>query len=387
MEAFAGSGSITPDSVLLERLLQHRSPCEGDAAYVDQVRRLMLAQQRVNEARALVVTAERQRVFTPDENRAEHAWIDLGEAEIALANGDEPRAQTLHARATSAAEELRRRWPEWSLPYRVLSDAALASPTGSTANVGPAHFAQLEREAQGRLRTGAIVRASTGPQVAAFAFVLTLVAMLGLAGCFRAWGAIRAMTRLAATSIASSPPGYMALTGTLHLPPTADAVIGPLTHEAGVWYAADTSSDSKGAVTVRQRSAQPFVLRDASGEALIDPRGMTVRTRHSVTKLRGASGLTSRTRRSEQLLKEGDSAYVLGELAVEPSSSGASVLHVRLAEDGRRLLVSNYTRDELIRRERFWLWSGAIVFALSTAVLVWSNVQRFHVVGIPGTLR
>jgi hypothetical protein len=162
-------------------------------------------------------------------------------------------------------------------------------------------------------------------------------------------------------------------------------VVGPLTHAQGVWYATETNFGGKHSRPWRQRSGQRFLVRDASGEALIEPHGMTVRTRHSVTRFSGMSG--SRGRSSERMLKEGDAAYVLGELVVVPSSGGACTRHVQMAEDGRRLLVSNYSRDELIRRERLWLWTGTIAFALSVGVMAWVYVQRYHVAGIPGVIR
>jgi hypothetical protein len=52
---------------------------------------------------------------------------------------------------------------------------------------------------------------------------------------------------------------------------------------------------------------------------------------------------------------------------------------VRAPEDGRPLLVSNYTEAELIGQEWIWIWSGALLSALSVAVLMWGYVQRYEV--------
>jgi hypothetical protein len=130
---------------------------------------------------------------------------------------------------------------------------------------------------------------------------------------------------------------------------------------------------------VYQRSAQPFALRDATGEAVIEPAGMTVRTRHSTTKFSGGAGLSSRGRASERLLKENDVAYVLGELSIARDQNGATVRRVAVAENGRRLLVSNLSQSQLLVIERVWLWVGTAVFLTAAIVLPWAYYQRYHV--------
>ena len=59
--------------------------------------------------------------------------------------------------------------------------------------------------------------------------------------------------------------------------------------------------------------------------------------------------------------------------------SGGVERSVRVPEDGRRLLVSNYSEAELIAQERLWIWSGALLAALAVAVLMWGYVQRYEV--------
>jgi hypothetical protein len=183
-------------------------------------------------------------------------------------------------------------------------------------------------------------------------------------------------------SVADVQAGYVELTGTLHLPPRADAVIGPLSNVPGVWYACETNFGSSGSHAWRERSAQRFLLRDATGEVAIDPSGAVVRTRHVRSQF-GNGAFVSPRRKTERLLREGDAAYVVGELSLAKSASGAVERAVRAAEDGRRLLVSNYTEAELIGQERIWIWSGALVFALATAALMWGYVQRYEVALAP----
>jgi hypothetical protein len=194
---------------------------------------------------------------------------------------------------------------------------------------------------------------------------------------------IREMQRMTTSTIAGAQPGYVELTGTLQLLPRADAVLGPLTKQPGVWYAVETNLGSRGARTFRERSAQFFVLRDATGEVPIDPSGMTARTRHSVTRFGSASGIGSSKRTSERMLRVGDEAYVLGELALVPVGQ-ITVKRVRLPEDGRRLIVSNYSEAQLIRRETIWLVFGAALVVLATTVICWGYAQRYGVRAVPG---
>jgi hypothetical protein len=102
--------------------------------------------------------------------------------------------------------------------------------------------------------------------------------------------------------------------------------------------------------------------------------------------LGSGGGITSNKRVSERLLKEGDVAYVLGELTVSPGPRGTSVRTVRVAQDGRRLLVSNLNEDQLFLIEKLWLWIGAAFFVTSVLVLAWSFYQRYQVNVVPGVL-
>ena len=386
-EVFAGDAASAPDSVLLDRLMVHAGQCEGDAEFVDQARRLMLILQRPADARALLERADRRHALAPDELAAQLAMVDLGEAELARQDGDLARAGELHARAVAAAARLRDRWPEWSMPYRILEDAARDDVGATDTTGGVSSSFQLESAMQHRMLTGAFVREIGTPQAVASAFVIGLLGALALAAVVSAMVTMREMTRMPTSAIAAAPAGYVELVGTLHLSPGADAVLGPLTHASAVWYAMETNFGNKGSKTWRERSGQSFLIRDASGEAMIDPHDMTVRTRHSTTRYGGSAGLTSSRRTSERLLKEGDTAYVLGELRFSADVGGAHARSVGIAADGRRLLVSNLSEAELMRRERIQLWLGAAVSAASAMLLAWSYVQRYRVAGIPGVLR
>jgi hypothetical protein len=174
---FANSNEV-PDSILLSRLLAHDDRCMSDAIFVDQTRRLMLNLQRVDDARALVSEAAHANAMSPDELKGQGAWIDLAAAHAAWTMDDEASATTLRNRAIATSNELRRSWPEWDLPYLILTEADRLSwkPAAETAF----DYFALERSEQGRVLNGAFVRALYGWQPIAYVFAISLVGALGL---------------------------------------------------------------------------------------------------------------------------------------------------------------------------------------------------------------
>ncbi len=198
---------------------------------------------------------------------------------------------------------------------------------------------------------------------------------------------MREMSSLKASSIATAHAGYVALKGTLELAPNTDAITGPYTKLRGVWYDLESRwSNTKTSRTYFERSAQLFVLRDATGNAIIDPKNMTVRTRHVSASWTYGSGMTIGKRSSERLLKVGDSAYVIGELTIIPTASDVDTRTVHASPTGRRFFVSNFSEEALMSMERAWFIVGAFVFTLSVLVLAWSFYQRYHGATFPGTL-
>jgi hypothetical protein len=383
-EAFGIDAARTPDSVLLTRLLVHRSRCSGDAIYVEQARRLMLNVGRVGDARALLAEAEHRTVFLGDELAAKQAWVDLEEARQAHLEGDSQRATVLRARVLRTTNRLRAAWPEWDPPYVILAELERSTPIEPVASLAVAENAYaLERAARARVMTGAFIRSISSRQMIATVCAIAVIALLafGVAtnDVIDGWR----MRRMPTVSIARAEEGYVELTGTLHRVPRTDAVIGPLSKGYGVWYALETNFGSSGSHTWRERSAQRFLLRDPTGEVAIDPSGAVVRTRH-VQSQGGIGAFVSRRRETERMLREGDAAYVVGELALSRNKSGVIERSVRAPEDGRRLLVSNYTEAELIGQQGIWIWSGLLLFLLSVMALAWGYVQRYEVLTAPG---
>lgn len=379
-EAFGLDGARTPDSVLLTRLLAHRSRCAGDPTYVDQARRLMLNVQRVDDARALLADAARSHAFARDELAAQQAWVDLEEARQALRSGDARRAADLRTRLIATTNRLRAAWPEWAPPYVLLAELERSAPIEPVAALAVTENAYtLERAAHRRVMTGAIVRSLNVKQTYAVVFALATLAMLGFGVALSGVIASVGMRRMQTVSVANAKEGYVELAGTLHLPPRSDAVIAPLSNAPGVWYALESSFGSRGSHAWRERSAQRILLRDATGEVAIDPSGAVVRTRH----VHGNGRFAPYHRETERTLREGDAAYVVGELALSKTRTGAIERSVRAPEDGRPLLVSNYTEAELIGQERIWIWSGVLLTVLAVAALLWGYLQRYEVRVVP----
>lgn len=382
---FTKAGSDAKDAELLSELLLDRDHCLQDATFVDQARRLMTNLQRSGDARKLLEQADSYHAFKPDELKAQFAWIDEAESREAWSNGDEARAKELNAQATAAANTLREKWPEWSLPYRILGEASQSGVSGVPYGQGADYF-QMEREVRARKMNGAWIRSFSDWQPMVFTFVVAALGFLALAAGLDGFIDAREISGRRTSQIASATPGYVELKGTLQYVTSGASVIGPLSKAEAVWYEQQYNSGGKKARTQYTRSAQPFVLRDATGDVVIDPDGISVQTRHSKTQFGNSVGMMTGARTTEKLLKDGDPGFVLGELYLKSGNDGTSSKHVRVAQDGRRLFVSNYSEAELISMEKMWFAAGCIICALSFLLLGWSYYQRYQVIVAPGLL-
>ncbi len=387
LDAVFAQGSATKSDVeLLPLLLKHRRECLGDPGFVDQVRRLLLSTQRVDQARALLKDAEWQGTFKPDELKAQVAWVDLTAAHVAWSEGEEAKAKTIRAGAVAVTESLRESWPEWSVPYRILEEADgfvwVKSPSDPRTD-----YLQLERQARRRLWTGAWVRSLQDWQPLVFVFLVAATGLLALGAGLRGAIAARELTRLDVSSIASAQTGYVKLEGKLQAAARVPVLLAPYSKKPVVWYEVATVSGFKSSGTQYDRSEAPFVVRDASGEAVVVPAGITVRTRHTDGQLGGTFGTKTVKRVHERVLQAGDEVCVLGELTDEAGPNGNRVRTLKVAGNGRQLLVSNYSEAQLVFTERLWLWVGLGVGTASILVLLWSYQQRYHVIALPGLLR
>ncbi|MGV3709102.1 MAG: hypothetical protein ACO1Q7_09695 [Gemmatimonas sp.] len=380
-----GTGD-TPDSLILNELLIYQDRCIGDGFYVDQTRRLLTNLQQPEKARALIEAATRTNAMTADDLAAQHAWIDAAESQQAWANNEEARAKELYDRAVQSASTLRDKWPEWSQPYRILKEAS-RSGISPTRDGGGEDYFQLERNAARNKLNGAWFRSLTDWQPIAFAFGVSALAFLAFAAGMTGLLDWREMTQHPTSDIANVQPGYVELKGTLHAISAASSVIAPLTKTPALWYEESYNSGMKKATTRYTRSGERFILRDATGEVRIDPEGITVRTRHSKTRFGNAAGQANGSRTTEDILKEGDTAFALGELTIkQDGSTGKAVRLLTKSKDGRKLLVSNYSEAELIWMEKMWFAIGMTIFAAGVIIMAWAYVHRYQVRVAPGVL-
>lgn len=382
---YVKAGPNAKDSDLLAELTLDRDRCAGDAIFVDQTRRLMTNLQQIDQARTLLEQADSSRAFKPDELAAQIAWVDVAESQQAWSNGDEARATELRDRAMASANRLREKWPEWSLPYRILGDANQSGASGLAYGEGTDYF-QMERAVRAQKLNGAWIRSQSDWQPIVFTFVVAAIGFLAFAAGMDGFLDAREISGRPTSQIANATPGYVELKGTLHLLPGESAVIGSHTKQPGVWYELSSNSGMKKATTHIERSGQYFILRDATGEVVVDPKNISARTRHTTTRFGNAAGQLTGARVTENLLKENDSAFALGELSIATDATGTPVKYLRVAKDGRRMLVSNYSENELISMSKLWCATGLSICALSLALLAWSYFQRYHVSIAPGIL-
>ena len=184
-------------------------------------------------------------------------------------------------------------------------------------------------------------------------------------------------------TVRSDTPGTVKLYG--HAFPGSDHAKSTLTNTPYVWrvYEKFDSSSIRGRGSSGSYSVSPIVVRDATGECVVDPQQATVV--HTLIMGRADSrmfgGSTSQT---EKLILPGDAVIAIGELRreTEKANPGAPASYRLRKPKGGVLLVSG--KNERRTRVRFHLlfWPAALV----TAVCAPSAVRGFlvHVESYPG---
>ncbi len=375
----ASSRGLSGNDLLNELLSQER--CRGDAVYIDAVVSLLLPFQRFDEARALLEEGQSRRALVSAEAEAIATRITLAESHARWAEGALPEANALFDGAKSVADRLHARWPEWSLPYALQAD--IAQEDWATNHPSPpTDWYRVQQDRRRDLASGAFLRAFSAPQIGLFVFVVSLMALAALVMATKSLSERQTLARLVPTPIAAATPGPVTLTGTLHLLPNDQPVIGPYSKQPGVWWQTQRESMLQAGQRLGTRSQQAFLLRDASGEVVISPLDIVARTRHEHFTL-GGFGFVKRRATFESLLKEGDAVTVSGELRLDESRGRATVVR---GSRGERLFVSNISIAELQQSEQRWLLIFAAIGALALALLAWSYQQRYLMRAIPGVL-
>lgn len=250
---------------------------------------------------------------------------------------------------------------------------------------------------------------------AAIAIGIALLSIFGWLGSLRRWRSIRDTPT---SQIASAAQGYVELIGRGKglegLP-----LVSPLTGLPCLWYhytVEEKDSDGKWKHQRSDTSEFSFLIRDASGECLIDPEGA------EVLSMRKDSWEQGDERYTQWLLLQEEKIYVLGQFATRSSlvleldrkadigellaawkrdhpqllkcfdldgdgelslkewelarsaarrevetkhreiRSAPDVHVMHYPEDGRLYLISNMDPEKLARRYQWWAWGHLLVF-------------------------
>lgn len=194
------------------------------------------------------------------------------------------------------------------------------------------------------LAFGFVAHAHLGPSPRLWTGVLLVIAVLSLYGWTLALKRRRIIVDTPTAKIATAPQGFVELAGRGKLF-GGQPLVSPLTGLPCLWYRLRTeqkNSDNKWEVVQERQSDDSIVIADVSGEAVADPDGAEIITRHRETWHDGEY------RHTEWKLLEGDPLYVLGELR----TIGGAHLDLDASRDTAELL-GEWKRDPEGLRTRF----------------------------------
>lgn len=147
-------------------------------------------------------------------------------------------------------------------------------------------------------------------------FVLSLMAAISILAWLSALKRLRTIRDTPTSKIASAAQGYVELTGRGH--PFGAPVIGQLSLLPCLWYRyqiEQRESEGKWKTVGRGESSETFILRDETGECVVDPEQAEILTRHRDQWHDGDYRYT------EWKLIEYDSIYVIGQFRTQGGSS------------------------------------------------------------------
>lgn len=178
-----------------------------------------------------------------------------------------------------------------------------------------------------------------------FGWTLALICIAGLAlvGWKVSYGRTRTMADLPTSRVASAAQGYVELFGQAQWH-EGQRMIAPRSRFNCVWYRF-LVEEKKGKDWRKVDggiSDATFILRDASGECVIDPEGAEVLTSSKRTWLSEPYRIT------EWLIRPGDSVYALGAfVSIDPADPNAD------AKADTAALLAEWKRDRRKLLERF----------------------------------
>ncbi len=189
------------------------------------------------------------------------------------------------------------------------------------------------------LLVGGHVGGSNGGWVA----ILLIIAILGLIGWKVAYGRARTMADLPTSKIASAAQGYVELHGKAYTH-NDERMIAPRSRFNCVWYRF-LVEEKKGKNWKRVDggiSTETFVLRDGSGDCVVDPEGAEVLPSSKRTWFSDPYRIT------EWLIRPGDAVYALGGfVSIDPADPNAD------ANAEARALLAEWKRNRPALLARF----------------------------------
>ena len=255
---------------------------------------------------------------------------------------------------------------------------------------------------------------------------LSIMAAISILAWLSALNRLRAIRDTPTSKIASAAQGYVELTGRGH--PFGDPLISKLRLLPCLWYRyqiEQRESENKWKVMDSGESGDSFMLRDNTGECVVDPEQAEILTRHRNQWYQGDYRYT------EWKLIAQDRLYVIGQFRTQGGSTmgfdtraelnallaewkkDMPALHARFdlddngaldmqewmlarsaasrevakmrreahaqpdihiigqPRDGRLFLVSNLTPEKLSRRFLFWSWAHLVIFFAALGGIGW----------------
>jgi hypothetical protein len=183
----------------------------------------------------------------------------------------------------------------------------------------------------------------------------------------RGFGAARTLSGTPRAKVASAAQGYAELAG--EAVALAAAVDSPFSGVPCLWYRYLVErKSSKGEWTTSDWgvSREPFVLRDETGDCVIDPDGFEVVSYRTETWQAGGE------RRTEHLIMAGDPLYAIGDFRTDDGT------HRLRPAAGRTSLVSNFTEAELARKAMIASVVWAALFVGCAAFAGWLTLRTLH---------
>jgi hypothetical protein len=188
-----------------------------------------------------------------------------------------------------------------------------------------------------------LIGAGRADSPAAWPYALCAMSLTSFVAWIGNYRRLRQIADTPASKIASAAQGYVELSGRAEQPGGLP-IVSQLSGLPCVWYhyeIYEKGSKDEWVLKIKEDSEDPFVVRDATGQCIIDPEDAEVITSHDRTWTEGS------LRYTERLLLPRDMVYALGEFTTLSGNESALDLD---ADVGELLAEWKKNQPELLRR-------------------------------------